>query len=61
MVLEDTMSIIYVIYTCSNSSNTCMVEKGTIADMKGAINGIYIYIYIYVSLNGMLELYGIVL
>ena len=46
MVLEDTMSIIYVIYTCSNSSNTCMVEKGTIADMKGAINGIYIYICI---------------
>ena len=57
MVLEDTINIIYVIYTCSNSSNTCMVEKGTIADMKGAINGIYIY----VSLNGMLELYGIVL
>ena len=61
MVLEDTINIIYVIYTCSNSSNTCMVEKGTIADMNGTINGIYIYICIYTSLNGMLELYGIVL
>ena len=39
MVLEDTINIIYVIYTCSNSSNTCMVEKGTIADMNGIING----------------------
>jgi hypothetical protein len=57
MVLEDTINIIYIIYTCSNSSNTCMVEKGTIADMNGTINGIYIY----TSLNGMLELYGIVL
>ena len=46
MVLEDTINIIYIIYTCSNSSNTCMVEKGTIADMNGTINGIYIYIYI---------------
>ena len=25
-----------------------MVEKGTIADMNGTINGIYIYMYIYI-------------
>ena len=55
MVLEDTINIIYVIYTCSNSSNTCMVEKGTIADMNGTINGIYTYVIIYII--GILELF----